>query len=816
MQDKTFLEVAVASPLMQTLTYAPPAYCPEELKPGLRLLVPLGKRLVTGYLLGPAPEPEADFKVRRVAELLDPAPIFPESMVAFYRWIARYYHHPIGEVIKTALPGGLITQSGRKIRLTADGRKHLAGSKEIKKQWFIDLLNKHILSQAACRKIWRTRDRKVIEKWAAGGLVEIIAAVSGDTIKPRTEICVFPVMEPAESNDSGLKKSECKTLDLLREMTAKSSTPVAQKDLARKYSGARQALKTLAAKNLVTLREQRVYRDPFGEPPLFFPAPAQLTGEQQTVLEALIPAIEKQEYSPFLLQGVTGSGKTEVYLRATDTALALGRQTIVLVPEIALATQLEGHFLSRFGDRIALLHSGLTPGERYDQWQRIVSGEVKIVIGARSAIFAPFDNIGLIIVDEEHDSAYKQEDGLRYNARDLAVLRASLESAPVILGSATPSLTSFHNSAQGKYRLLSLTKRVEEKPMPSVEIVDLKNLPTVSGRPPLLSNQLRKAIKDNLDAGDQTLLFLNRRGYANLMLCKQCGEPVQCRDCQVTLTLHQGRGQLLCHYCGYTVKSATVCANCQSPEMVAVGFGTERIEDELTRMFPKARLGRLDQDTAANRTNFLKILKQVHNREIDILVGTQMITKGHHFPDVTLVGVVWADAGLGLPDYKAGERTYQLLSQVTGRAGRGDKPGRVIIQTMHPEHYSIIAAREHDYQGLYDREIAFRSELSYPPLSRLVNFRLEGESDEKVRSAATELAARAADYCRRADSLMVLGPAPSPLARLRGRYRWQVLLKGVDMKTLHAVSEKLLQENAPAFSSGAVKLTVDVDPENML
>jgi primosomal protein N' (replication factor Y) len=374
------------------------------------------------------------------------------------------------------------------------------------------------------------------------------------------------------------------------------------------------------------------------------------------------------------------------------------------VPEIALATQIEAHFLGRFGSRVALLHSGLTSGQRFDQWDRVVQGKADIVIGARSAVFAPLREPGLIIVDEEHDSSYKQDDGLRYHGRDLAVLRASQSEAVVILGSATPSVTSYYHTSKGKYHLLNLEKRIEDRPLPKVEVVNMQSIKTVSGRPPLFSPILINNLRENLSHGEQSLVFLNRRGFANFMICQDCGQAVQCKHCNISLTLHKSGGRLLCHYCGFTVACKTVCSKCRSTSLVPIGIGTERLEQELSDLLPGARIARLDRDTCQKRNDYIRVLRAVHKGEIDILLGTQMITKGHHFPNVTLVGIVLADTGLGLPDFRAGERTFQLISQVTGRAGRGEKPGRVIVQTFQPEHYSIRMAQNHDYISTFFKD----------------------------------------------------------------------------------------------------------------
>lgn len=815
----SYLEVAVTAPINHTLTYKALDDQSQSLEPGLRLLVPLGRRQVTGYLLDQTDTPpDSDYSLRTIRDVLDARPLFPKAMVEFYRWLAIYYQYPIGEIIKGSLPAGLAPQSGRTVTLTDRGVQYFVNLPDQEKPdhpWFDQLISAGRLSFAATGRVWRTKGRRTLEKWEEAGLVQINQEISGDKIKPKTEVCLCLKTEPP--HDLKLKVSEKKTIDRLQNLATETNQEwVARADLARLYSGARRALPNLIEQGLITMEERAVYRDPFGERPPFYPEPDQLTDEQHTALEQIAPAIKARTFAPFLLHGVTGSGKTEVYLQAAAQTLQQGRSVLVLVPEIALATQLEGNFLSRFGDQVAILHSGLTGGERYDQWQRISAGTAKVVVGARSALFAPLNDPGLIIVDEEHDGAYKQEDGFRYQARDCAVMRAKQNQAIVILGSATPSIVSYSHAESSKYGLIRMTKRIENRPMPEVEIIDLKSIATKSGKPPLFSPDLTKAVKDNFAAGNQTLIFLNRRGYANLMLCRDCGNTLQCKECNITLTLHQSRRELNCHYCGFSTASATVCSHCRSTDLLALGFGTERLEEELKKIVPQARIARLDRDTTADRKNYINTLKAVHQQKIDILVGTQMITKGHHFPHVTLVGVVWADAGLGIPDYKAGERTFQLLTQVFGRAGRGDKPGRVLVQTYHPSHFSIQSAREHNYQDLYSQEIGLRQTLYYPPFSRLINIRIEGKEELIVKKTAQFLADEAIKLKHNSPSTAILGPAPAPLSKLRGQYRWQLLLKSNDLRALHDLGMKLISAKNPHAAPGTIKLSLDVDPENML
>ncbi|MFC1844577.1 primosomal protein N' [Thermodesulfobacteriota bacterium] len=812
-----YLEVAVSAPVGMPLTYLPPTDCQQQLLPGMRVLVPLGGRKVTGYILAATDSQPSGQKLKKIYEVLDNKPLFPVELVRFFEWIARYYHYPIGEVIKTALPAGLNKKSGRRVLLSEKGRTHVSAiiETELKKSpWLNDLLDKGEISPHNTGKLWSTKDRRILESWEEKGWIEIISELTGGRTKTKTEQCCAL----AGHNDSveDLKISEQKTIKVLKSIaTATRRRFVPCREITREYSGAAKGLKSLAQKNIVIFEEQQVYRDPFGECFLESDIPESLTVEQNNALDSIIPAIERGLYSSFLLHGVTGSGKTEVYLQAAGKALELGKTVLVLVPEIALATQIEAHFLSRFGSRVALLHSGLTSGQRFDQWNRIVQGQADIVIGARSAVFAPLKEPGLIIVDEEHDSSYKQDDGFRYHGRDLAVLRASQSNAVVILGSATPSVNSYYHASTGKYNLLNLDKRIEDRPLPNVEVVDMQSIATVSGRAPVFSPGLIKNLRENLSRGEQSLIFLNRRGFANFMICKDCGQAVQCRNCQVSMTLHKGLGKLLCHYCGFTLSSKTVCSKCQSPALAAIGTGTERLEQNLSELMPGARIARLDRDTCLKRNDYLRVLKAVHKGETDILLGTQMITKGHHFPNVTLVGIVLADTGLGLPDFRAGERTFQLISQVTGRAGRGEKPGRVIVQTFQPEHYSIRMAQRHDYSGMYAREIELRKSLGYPPFSRLINIKIEGREEKTVKDTAIRLATMAKKFQKKLQP-EILGPAPAPLMRLRDRFRWQILLKSEKLELLHGFMNTFQGEFTTFSKAGKIKISIDVDPEYMM
>lgn len=833
-------EVAVLAPLQKTLTYFGPEEGGQNLQPGQRVLVPLGRRLVTGYILGPAAAQDDDpgYTVRAVREILNPEPVFPAGIIPFYRWIAEYYHFPIGEVIRTALPGGLSAGSGKRIRLVPDCREDLlnaaAGDENLDRPWFAALLEKGELTPAAVAKLYRNpKQRTLLARWEKNGWVTIEEEISRPQLAAKKQMQVRPsetlrkvldengqdeekFLEDCAHHFDGLKKSELNTLAVVRKIDrGDEGRSLVRADITRLYSGAGKALKELHEKGILFLEEKRVYRDLFGEEQRCYPQPEKLTPEQERVLGRILSAVEEESFHTFLLHGVTGCGKTEVYLRAAAKALDKGKNVLVLVPEIALTTQLEAHFHSRFGDRLALLHSGLSTAERHDQWQRILSGRAGIVIGARSAVFAPIPRLGLIVVDEEHEPSYKQEDGLHYNGRDLAVLRGRFAQCLVILGSATPSVISYHHARSGKYELLQMERRVFDQILPEVTIVDLTE--DRKSRPDLFfSDQLSAALWENLENRRQSLLFVNRRGFASFMLCSDCGHIIQCRHCNVSLTLHRSEQRLICHYCGYSLTTRIICPDCGSRNMKALGIGSERIEDEVRQILPHARIARLDSDTASNRKQYLRTLRGVYENEVDVLIGTQMIAKGLHFPNLTLVGVVWADSGLGIPDFRASERTFQLLSQVTGRAGRGEHPGRVIIQTYHPNHYSVLHAQQHDYMRFFEREIALRREVNYPPFARLVNIRLSAKDERKVKKGAEVTGSFLRSMPEsRIGAVEILGPAPAPLMRLKDQNRWQVMIKSSRIADLHRLCRRL-QERFAEICPGNIRMVIDVDPENMM
>lgn len=616
---------------------------------------------------------------------------------------------------------------------------------------------------------------------------------------------------PTEVVETSIKAGPARILAYVR---AHGALPLSR--LEDQFGGARATVKKLEEQGLVAIEHRDAIRDPFFMETIDRDSALSPTDPQQAAMTALAAALAAAAPSTFLLHGVTGSGKTEVYLRAIAEAKTLGRGTIMLVPEIALTPQLVSRFRARFGDDVAVLHSGLTPRERYDMWIRLRSGEVDVAIGARSALFAPVRSLGLVIVDEEHDSSFKQEEGVRYNARDMAILRAHMQQGVCVLGSATPSLESEHLSRTGKAIKLVLPDRARAQEMPKVEIVDLRRIgagPTGDKRISLL---LHRAIEQTLAAKQQTILFLNRRGFAPSIRCEGCGELASCPHCTVALTLHKKKGGTMrCHWCDHEASLPSRCKKCDSDRIALEGLGTEKLEETLAAAFPQAVIARLDRDVATGK-QIEKVLDRVRSREVDILVGTQMVTKGHDLPFVTLVGVINADAALSIPDFRASERAFQLLVQVAGRAGRGDSPGRVLVQTYDPDHHAIKYASKHDVNGFIDREMRDRKELAYPPFSRMALVRVDSLDEKEAQEATAHLARAAREASRGAElgAITVLGPTPAPIAKVRNRFRFRIMLRSRSREDLRKAA--LAIHGAIADLPRSVRIAIDVDPVGLL
>lgn len=741
--------VAVPVPLGQAFSYAVPPELDGKVAPGARVLCDFGRRRVLGVVLDVG-DREPDVAVERIKPLravVDAEPALPAELLAFLLELARYYLAPIGEVMRLALPAV---------------ERSLAES-----------IQPGLLDDAGVSTV--------------GRMQQFAVAVEGaDAPAP--------------------KGQAAEVLAQLREHGA-----AAVGELEKNWSNARAAVRRLEKLGLARIERRQVEADPFAADAVERDTPPTLNEAQARAVDALIAPIEKSERAAFLLDGVTASGKTEVYLRAVERCMQLGKGAIVLVPEIALTPQLVARFRARVGDSIAVLHSGLSDRERHAMWRRLRSGELRVAVGARSALFAPVENLALVCVDEEHDGSFKQEEGVRYNARDMALLRAHRAGAVCVLGSATPSLASEALVRDGRLVRLVLPERAHHAAvMPDVEIVDLRRVGPGKSQSKLLSLPLERALERVLENHEQAILFLNRRGFAPSIVCEGCGEIIQCPNCAVALTHHRARGDRLhCHYCDYSQPMPTVCPRCGGNRIAQEGAGTERIEHTLAERFPQARIARLDRDVAAGAKS-ARVLDRVRRGEVDILVGTQMVTKGHDLPSVTLVGVLNADAALSMPDFRAAERTFHLLVQVAGRAGRGDSPGRVMIQTRDPDHPAIRFAARHDVAGFIEREMKDREELHYPPFSRLALVRLDAIDETRVQREAERLA----QVARRAapGGVQILGPAAAPLARLRNRFRYRFMLRSVERgplrKTLLAVARTQADRN--------VRVAIDVDPMSML
>lgn len=587
-------------------------------------------------------------------------------------------------------------------------------------------------------------------------------------------------------------------------------------ELVRAIPGARRPLGALVERGLVRIEREPIRRQsPEG---WRHERPAALTSEQAHAVSALESALDERTFRPFLLQGVTGSGKTEVYLRLVESALARGLGSLILVPEIALTPQLVGRFRSRFGPQVAVLHSGLKDRERLRDWRALREGRLKVAVGVRSAVFAPIQALGVVVVDEEHDGSFKQEEKLRYQARDLAVVRGKQAGAVVVLGSATPSLETLENARRGRYGLLEMRQRVDDRPMPRIETIDLRlERPRDAGggeaEPPILSAPLAAGLEEVLNRGQQAILFLNRRGHSTYLVCEVCGHSLHCRDCDVCMTHHLSSGRVMCHYCGRSEAVPNACRECGGP-VLKLGVGTERVAEEVAARFPRARVARLDRDAATSAEKVTELLSRFARRELDVLVGTQMVAKGHDFPGVTLVCVLLADSSLAIPDFRAAERTLQLLTQVSGRAGRGSDAGRVLIQTYNPDSDPIRRVLAHDFTGFADRELQWRKSLAYPPFARMAAVRLEGSHPERAAEAARSLGQVAARALPPGRNVRLLGPAPAPISRIKGKSRWQLLLKAPTYSEMNGVLDALEAKLPDLHHS--VRVSIDLDPVAML
>jgi primosomal protein N' (replication factor Y) len=800
-----FCDVSLPVPIDRAFTYQLPLTLRHRVQTGCRVTVPFGTRKLTGIVLR-AHDEAAGSNVREVLSLTDEDPVLDADLIELGRWIAEYYCAPLGEVLKGMLPlGGEIrrsvqyslTESGRQvarqlvIRPESDAALRLLAMLEERprtaSQLTAKIPNARTLITGLIKREWVVTEEKQEDR---------------DPMRASAERLEAEFLQRA-SESVKLKKAERELLAFLELHPGLHNLA----ELAEKVKKASEAARSLVKRELIKLEVAGV------RPPSGYDRPRpELNVFQESAFHHIEAALQKNEFKTFLLQGVTGSGKTEVYMRSIEAALALGKNALLLVPEIALTPAVAGQFFQRFGKQVAILHSAFGDAERAEQWRRIQRGQARVVVGTRSGVFAPVQNLGVVIIDEEHDGSYKQQETPRYHGRDVALVRARNANAVAILGSATPAIETRYNAEQGKYEMLRLPERIAKRPMPQVAIVDMRVEFLETKRQATFSRALMNEIALRLGAGEQTMLLLNRRGFSSFMVCRKCGERMMCENCSIVLTYHRSERRMLCHMCGFAAKVPSECPRCTSDQIQFLGTGSERVEAELHEYLPAARLARLDRDTASGKGAFENILSQFRSGAIDILVGTQMIAKGHDIPNVTLVGIVLADIGLSIPDFRAAERTFQLLTQAGGRAGRGDQPGHVVIQTLNPDHYAIQFAAEQNYEGFYQKEIEFRKWLRYPPFAAFANVVVRATKQEDALRMSTELG-----YLLdpQPEGVKVMGPAEAPVLRVKNEFRYQILLKAAKRSVLRDTLNKL-RAYAEKDKWSATSLVIDVDPISLM
>lgn len=799
-----YCEVALPVPLDRAFTYAVPSGLRGRVRPGCRVLVAFGARTLAGVVVDtPSDEPGLD--VRPVLKLLDDEPALGPDLIALGRWMGSYYCAPLGEVLKAMLPLEGETRTKRVVSLTAEGAAAadglLAGAVTTEAAVLLALKRRRLTLSYLASK--HRGAGEAVRRLRQRGLVAVEESV--EQRDPTRARDARLMVAPGTAAEAPAKPGPGERW--LLEHLRRDPGPHDVRALALERRDAASIARRLARVRAVRLTVQ--------PPPSTVDRPGarlRLNEDQQAAVAALADSVRKGRFETFLLQGVTGSGKTEVYLRTVEAALERGRSALLLVPEIGLTPALAAQFFERFGDWVAVLHSAFSAAQRSGQWRRIRSGGARVVLGTRSGVFAPVRDLGVVIVDEEHDSSYKQDGSPRYHGRDVAIVRAQAAGATVVLGSATPALESRWNAENGKYRLLRLPQRILARPLPAVEMVDMRREFAETGWSRLFSRQLTEAVAETLAKGEQAMVLLNRRGFAVYLLCRSCGARAECLNCSVTLTYHKREERLLCHYCDHAEPVPQRCAACGGEYLHLQGSGSEKVQEELGAAFPEARIARLDRDTVQGRESYATILRSFREGACNLLVGTQMIAKGHDIPNVTLVCVVDADVGLGRADFRAAERTFQLLTQVAGRAGRGDKPGRVLLQTRNPGHYAIELAAQQDYEAFYARELRFRKSLWYPPLTAMASIVVRSRS---LSEALEWSAALGRHLLPPPPGLRLIGPAAAPMVRLRTEYRYQFLLKA-SRRGRGVIAETLGKARCFANSREwpATALVIDVDPVN--
>ncbi len=804
------VEIILPGLISDSFHYSVPKHLKDSVEVGKRATVPLGKRQTIGFIIGSSPPPEG-ITLRDIIDVVDDEPLFDTKRLEFFKWIADYYICPLGAVIRAAHPSGLGSMRlKRKVVLTEPGKTALEKGK-------VSGIDETILRALAAggasggeitfEKLFEIAENSGFGKvyyLERKGLVKIQYDFKRGAKILYEKIYSAPTGSSARSEVS---KTPAKRsiLDFLEEHGKVSASGI--KEIFGNSAAGH--LKWLEEKGIAEMEKREIVRDPFAAiKPDGKPAP-KMTFEQEKAVSEIKKGMESKQFSPFLLHGITGSGKTEVYLRTIEEVIKNGDQALAMVPEISLTPQLVQRFRNRFGDAVTVMHSLLSEGERFDSWRRIKSGAAKIVIGARSSIFAPFSNLGLIVVDEEHERSYKQEEKQPcYNARDLAVVLGRMVGCPVILGSATPSLETYRNATTGKFRYLSMPLRIEGSTLPQVTLV--KQEKTV------FSGALKTALIENHKNGGQTILFLNRRGFSTVLICEGCDELLSCPNCSISLTYHKKENSIKCHYCGIKEKFENHCPQCGG-KFKQMGMGTQMVENEAAKILPGATVTRMDSDASGGKTDLINLYGKLEKGEIDVLAGTQMVAKGHDLPGVTLVGVISADMSLGMPDFRSGEITFQTLTQVAGRAGRGSSPGRVFIQTSNPTHPSIRYAVDQDAIAFLESELEIRQITGWPPFSRVAALRFSGTAEKNVKTVAEKIHASAIESAGRLKSgrVEIVGHSECPIYRIKNRFRRHIIMRAESSSLLGAFS-KALKEEAERIMPPKTRVMADIDPMSFL
>jgi primosomal protein N' (replication factor Y) (superfamily II helicase) len=828
-----FVDIAIPVGVRKTFAYSVPPEFREKIAAGMRVMVPFGRKLVTGYVIGALDQAQVEnLKLRPVHELLEPEPAIPPSLVEIALWVSHYYFAPPGDVLRALFPAGTQISGERKASLMPKTAQLLEGGLRpigLKPQEYLllDILLREkslTVKELAKRSALRGAEA-LVETLAAGKWIQLDAFLASPKVKMKEQLGIrlLPAGQDAAASLRGAQKrlysAVCAAAVHSAAIHGAADELLSLQAVLRSSKSTHSAAKALERRGLVEIAPAQIQRVP---PELAEAAGAEalvLTAHQKEIIGGILDLLRQQKASQCLVHGVTGSGKTEVYLRLIAEVLHQGGTSLFLVPEIGLTPLLSRLVVSRFPEKVSLLHSGMSAGERFDQWNRIRAGVSKVVVGTRSAVFAPLHNLRLIIIDEEQDASYKQDESPCYHAREVAWQRVQQSNGVLVMGSATPSMETFYRAHQkGEARYFCLPERVEARPLPQITIVDMSREFQRSGKNVVISHELCDALENCMQRKEQAIVLLNRRGYSRTLLCRSCGHVFSCPDCSISMTYHREDNRLACHYCGREQEPPAACTNCGGIYIHYAGVGTEQLESMLKELFPKARIARLDRDVTRRRGVLRSTLYSFAARTLDILVGTQMLAKGHDFPDVTMVGVVAADAGLSFPDFRSAERTFHLMIQVAGRAGRGSAPGQVIIQSYHPDNYALHYAQKQDYLGFYEKEIDFRKLMGYPPFRNLIQILVSDPDAAKAMRTATAIAETLKLQSARIPSDArphVLGPAPAPMEKLRGSYRVQILVKSHSGTNATALLRDCFEALESSKHSSA-KVHVDIDPLSLI